>query len=237
MESNPSPPYPGASEFSPDEPDEPAAAKREWRQAVRQVMLEATETEIVNRYGSTDVSFNYRWEHVITVVNLAVRLAKLTGADRDIVEAAAWLHDIRKETRERHAQEGADYARRFLPQTNFPPEKIEEVARAIEQHVGLWRDEPVQCLEAMVLWDADKLAKIGLTAVFHWTGGSLAGNQPVSTLEIIDRGRSAEWQEKTVASMHTEPARRAAAIRLAHYNWLWQALEEELNGDDLQPGS
>ena len=51
--------------------------------------------------------------------------------------------------------------------------------------------------------------------------------------EIIARGLGADWQEKTVASMHTEPARRAAQSRLAHYNWLWQSLEEELNGDDL----
>jgi hypothetical protein len=34
--------------------------------------------------------------------------------------------------------------------------------------------------------------------------------------------------------MHTEPARRAAEIRLQHYNWLWHSLEEELKGDDLQ---
>lgn len=200
-------------------------------------MREATEQEILKRYGSLDVSFNYRWEHVTTVVHLATRLARLTGADTDVVEAAAWLHDIRKETRERHAVEGADYARQFLPTTNFPTEKIEHVAQAIEMHMGLWRDEPLTDLEAMVLWDADKLAKIGLTAVFHWTGGSLAGFHPTTIQEIIAQSQDTAWQQKTVASMHTKPARRAAQIRLEHYNWLWQALEEELNGDDLlEPG-
>lgn len=204
-----------------------------WREAARQAMRQATEEELLRRYGSHDVSFNYRWEHVITVVHLAIRLAELTGADLEVVEAAAWLHDIRKETGSRHPAEGAAYARRFLPQTDFPPQKIERVAYAIEMHMGLWRDEPLTDLEAMVLWDADKLAKIGLTAVFHWTGGSLAGFQPVTTQEIIERGLDADWQEKTVQSMHTAPARRAAASRLAHYDWLWQALGEELNGDDL----
>ncbi len=210
------------------------STKPGWRKAVRQVMRAATEQEILSRYGSMDVSFNYRWEHVTTVVRLAKRLARLTGADEDVVEAAAWLHDIRKETKENHAVEGAQYARSFLPQTDFPPEKVEHVARAIEEHMGLWRKKPLEDLEAMVLWDADKLAKIGLTAVFHWTGGSLAGFRPTSIKEIVAGNRQTDWQQKTVDSMHTEPARRAAEIRLQHYNWLWHSLEEELKGDDLQ---
>ena len=197
-------------------------------------MREATEKEIVNRYGSLDVSFNYRWEHVTTVVTLAKKLALLTGADSEVVEAAAWLHDIRKESGHLHAIEGAEYAREFLKQTDFPPGKIEAVAHAIEVHMGLWLEEPLTNLEAMVLWDADKLAKIGLTAVFHWTGGSLAGHEIRDVRMLIDESRQIDWQEKTVASMHSEPAKRAARNRLAHYKWLWQALEEELNGDDLE---
>ena len=204
--------------------------------AVQTVMREATEAELRHRYGSQNVSFNYRWEHVTTVARLAVKLAQITGADTDVVEAAAWLHDIRKESKQLHAVEGAEFARWFLPQTDFPPQKIDAVAYAIEVHMGLWRDEPLTDLEAMVLWDADKLAKIGLTAVFHWTGGSLAGTETTALRTLIDASKGIEWQERTVASMHTEPAKRAARDRLDHYRWLWQALEEELEGDDLQPG-
>ncbi len=225
----------GETEVAPLASAPPPDYLPDWHQAVRRVMKEATEQELVHRYGSPDVSFNYRWEHVTSVAGLAQRLAEMTGADRDIVEAAAWLHDVRKETREHHALEGAVFARSFLPTTDFPPDKVEQVAQAIEDHMGLWRDEPLTNLEAMVLWDADKLSKIGLTAVFHWTGGSLAGNKMTNVRNLLANSRQADWQEKTVASMHTEPARRAARIRLEHFNWLWQALEEELNGDDLQP--
>lgn len=207
----------------------------DWRQAVQEVMRAATEQEILNRYGSLDVSFNYRWEHVTSVVSLAKKLAQLTGADGEVVEAAAWLHDIRKESGRLHAMEGAQFASNFLKETDFPPQKIERVAQAIEVHMGLWREEPLTNPEAMVLWDADKLAKIGLTAVFHWTGGSLAGSEIRDVRALIEESRQADWQEKTVASMHSEPAKRAARNRLAHYRWLWQALEEELNGDDLLP--
>ena len=68
----------------------------DWREAARARMHEATLAELRGRLGSEDVSFNYRWEHITTVVTLALRLAELTGADVEIVEAAAWLHDICK---------------------------------------------------------------------------------------------------------------------------------------------
>ena len=99
--------------------------------------------------------------------------------------------------------------------------------------MGLWRDEPLQALESQVLWDADKLSKIGLTAAFHWTGSALAGTKSQELEQIIFRARSADWQKKTVASMHTEPARRAAKKRLKSFNKLWNKLEAELNGQDL----
>lgn len=205
-----------------------------WREAVREHMFQATLVELLGRYGTTEVSFNYRWEHVTTVVTLALRLAELTGADAEIVEAAAWLHDVRKfSDGQRHPIAGAAYARAFLPTTDFPPEKIEAVAQTIAEHMGLWRDEPLAVLESQVLWDADKLAKIGLTAVFHWAGGSLAGSEIRTLDELIARGRKADWQAKCVASMHTEPARRAAEARLRAYNDLYNALEDELSGGDL----
>lgn len=207
-----------------------------WREAARAAMYEATQGELLTRYGTTEVSFNYRWEHVMAVVALALRLAELTGADAEIVEAAAWLHDVCKRTDgNRHPIAGAAFARDFLPTTDFPPEKVEAVAEAIADHMGLWRDEPLTVLESQVLWDADKLAKIGLTAVFQWMGGRLAGSEMRTMADLIARGRKVDWQAKTVASMHTEPARRAAAARLVAYRDLYDALERELVGDDLLP--
>lgn len=211
---------------------------RDWRKAVKKAMHQATLKEALERYGTKNPAFNYRWEHVTSVVTLAIKLAKLTGADQDIVEAAAWLHDVRKEAGGDHPKEGAKFARKLLPKTDFPPEKIEAVAKAIAEHMGLWRgspfpEEPLTNLESAVLWDADKLAKIGLTAVFHWVGGDLAKGKPRSTQDLLKNGQSVDWHAKTVASMHTEPARRAAQARLQAYNQLWQQLATELNGNDL----
>lgn len=199
-------------------------------------MYQATVEEAERRYGTPDPLFNYRWEHVQAVHTLALKLADLTGADAEIVEAAAWLHDVAKEAGKDHPEAGAAYARRFLPQTNFPEEKIEAVAQAIAEHMGLWRDEPLQKLESQVLWDADKLAKLGLTAAFHWMGLNFAEADSLTLADVIASARDAQWQEKTVTSMHTSPARRAAAARLRQFNELWNALEAELRGNDIESG-
>ncbi len=207
-----------------------------WRPALKREMKKVAEIEAVDQASGRPVRFRYRWEHVKTVVKLAKKLARQTGADVEIVEAAAWLHDIKKfDARGRHPQEGAKFARTFLKGTDFPKQKIGRVAEAIELHMGLWLDEPLDNLEAAVLWDADKLSKIGLTAAFHWLGGAFNRSKTsLTTRDIITFGRRAdEWQHKTVASMNTEPARRAAIARLQTYQELWDRLEAELSGRDL----
>lgn len=208
----------------------------EWRPAVIRVMADSAASDTLVRRRLNSRPFNYRWEHVTTVVTLALRLADLVGADRDIIEAAAWLHDVTKKDGKRHARSGAAFAQAFLARTDFPPDKIQQVAQAIADHRGLYRAKPLTRLESMVLWDADKLSKIGLTAAFHWTGMVLAGERISTAADLIAKGRKAGWQEKTVASMHTAPARRAALRRMTAFNRHWSALEAELLGYDLVNG-
>jgi uncharacterized protein len=208
---------------------------KKWRKAVKKAMQNAAAAESNSTHKTSKTSFNYRWEHVSTVATLALKLAELVGADKDVVEAAAWLHDIHKQEGQTHAKSGASFARDFLSKTDFPKKKIKRVASAISEHKGLWRDEPLTDLESKVLWDADKLSKLGLTAAFHWTGLALAGKRLTSVDNLITIGRSAEWQKKTVASMHTKPAKRAAKKRIKAFNKLWKNLQAELDGDDLKP--
>lgn len=208
--------------------------KKPWRKTIKKAMKQATEEEAMQRFGTAEPLFNYRWEHVTAVVTLALKLAELTGADAEVVEAAAWLHDIHKETGAKHAQEGAKAAHEILSTTDFPKKKIGHVARAIRSHMGLWRKKPLKDLESQVLWDADKLAKIGLTSVFHFTPLIVMQGNGRATQSLIDSARSNnKWLPKTVASMHTEPAKKAAQKRLKRFNKLLKNLEAELQGDDL----
>ncbi len=206
--------------------DQPA-----WREAVRAAAQDAATTETRVQVGN-DATFNYRWEHVQAVVRLAVRLAELTGADPEIVEASAWLHDVAKSYSKDHGRDGAIDASQILAQTNFPPEKIAAVADAIVKHVGLTTTEPVEPLEAAVLWDADKLSKLGATIVLHLTGWILIVGE-TTTASLLDEFHDMGWMEGTVHSFNTAQAQAAGRKRLETFRAFRLRLVRELDGDDL----
>jgi uncharacterized protein len=106
------------------------------------------------------------FDHVLRVLALAERLARIEGADPEIVRTATLLHDVARGHGDRmaadHAHAGAEFARRLLD--GHPAEKVEAVAHAIAAH--RFRSGPApQTLEAMVLHDADKLDAIGAIGV------------------------------------------------------------------------
>ena len=207
--------------------------KKNWRNAARKLAYQATLEEADRRWGKRALRFNYRWEHVQLVVQLALRLADLTGADGEIVEAAAWLHDVHKQGRDDdHGRKGAAAARQFLVGTDFPPGKINAVADAIAKHVGLFTKKPVKPLEAAVLWDADKLSKLGATAVLHFSGQQIA-TKGASTEQLLKRNRDQGWQPAALRSFHTRPAQIAGQRRWEAYQEFWERLRRELDGDDL----
>jgi uncharacterized protein len=214
-----------------------------WRETVQSAARQAAMVDDRERWGDARMPFHYRWEHVQAVVRLAVRLAERTGADREVSEAAAWLHDVAKPQpteptgvgagrRRDHGRDGAVLARRILAGTDFPPHKVEPVADAIAKHVGLSHDEPVEPLEAAVLWDADKLSKLGATIVLHGVGYLLAEGTR-KTGQLIERLWDEGWAEGIVDNLNTAPARAAGQTRLAAYRAFCRQAAEEWNGEDL----
>jgi uncharacterized protein len=202
---------------------------------VQEAAREAARIEIEVKRQCAGGMFNYRWEHVQAVVRTALRLAELTGADREIVEAAAWLHDVAKQGNGRaHGQEGAVAARGILARTDFPPGKVEAVADAIEKHVGLFvpQDAPIEPQEAAILWDADKLTKLGAVAVLHFIGYGVSQGQGTEQLVARLPG-TGNWQPGTVASLQTEVARKAGEKRWALFQRFCQQAETEFDGQDL----
>lgn len=205
-----------------------------WREHLPEVAYEATLLEAKERWNLEAPPVNYRWEHVQAVVRLGAALARVTGADAQVVEAAAWLHDVRKMGKDdEHGIEGAKRAREILAQTDFPADKIDLVSEAIEKHVGLFKDEPIEPLEAAVLWDADKLSKLGATSILHAYGyGISMGGETFD--QFVAHASAMEWQEKTAQSFNTSFATEAARKRLAFQRTFWDQLLRELDGGDLE---
>lgn len=113
-----------------------------------------------------DADSAHSFEHVLRVLALAERLGAAEGADLEIVRAAALLHDVaRIEAGSRglcHAELGAQRAREIL--AGRPADRVEAVAQAIASHRFRRKTAPPS-LEAMVLYDADKVDAIGAIGV------------------------------------------------------------------------
>jgi len=207
-----------------------------WRKACEEAIRAHSEADAIRFWGFSHASaegphpgFDYRFEHTLAVVKIGRWLAPLAGADPEVVECAAWLHDCRKrldtpDGKDRHAQDASGVVAEILAGTDFPPDKIPAVRRAIERHVGLKLTHVLEPVEAACLWDADKLSKLGAASILHFA--ALAGAfQPVTTRMLLERGqRWLELAEGIAASMNTEAGRTEAGLRLeflkAHYRQL-----------------
>lgn len=204
-----------------------------WRDACEKALRDFSDADAIRLWGighevegAYQPIFNYRYEHTCAVVLLVRWLAPAIGADPDIVECAAWLHDVAKRLRDpgskdTHAQDASARVEEILADTDFPAEKIPAVRDAIEHHVGLRLTKRLEPLETACLWDCDKLSKIGAASLIHFSCISGAF-QPITTAEILRRGEA--WlplARGIVTSLNTEPAqeegRRRLAFLEAHY--------------------
>jgi uncharacterized protein len=121
-------------------------------------------------YRDTDPTHDFN--HVLRVVDLAIHLGQLEGADLDVVRTAALLHDVsrpqdtnltmRADPTTDHAVLAARYVRELLAAE--PPDFVDAVAHAIEAHRFRNNIEP-RTIEAKVLFDADKLDSIGAIGI------------------------------------------------------------------------
>jgi uncharacterized protein len=126
-------------------------------------------------YGDADSVHDF--DHILRVLALAERIAKVEGANPHIVRTAVLLHDWgRAEAQSagrNHADVAGEQAERFLASRGVPPAQIAAVVHAIVAH--RFRADPMpQTLEAKALFDADKLDAIGAIGVaraFAYGGG------------------------------------------------------------------
>ena len=214
-----------------------------WRKACAEALRVQTESDAIRFWRVSHASatgprpiFDYRFEHTTAVVKLARWLAPLAGADPEVVECAAWLHDCRKllnhgQGKDSHAQDAAQAVAGILDGSDFPEGKQDAVRHAILHHVGLRLSHPLSPVATACLWDADKLSKIGAASLIHF--GCIAGGfQPVDTAAILEKGEQWLKVARGIAdSMNTAPARQEAELRL---NFL-QGYYRQLHGEWADP--
>lgn len=97
--------------------------------------------------------------HFVPVVKYAKKLASDLGANEEIVEISAWLHDIGSimEGREDHHVTGAKIAEEKLRELGYPEEKVQLVKNCIFKHRGS-RGMELNTIEEQILVEADAMS-------------------------------------------------------------------------------
>lgn len=106
------------------------------------------------KYGSDPFA-----DHFVPTAKYALVLAKEFNADTEIIELAAWLHDMGSMIygRKDHHITGTKIAEDKLKELGYPKEKIEKVKECIFSHRGSQKIKP-KTLEAQILVEADTIS-------------------------------------------------------------------------------
>jgi uncharacterized protein len=107
--------------------------------------------------------------HIRRVVANSEKILLHESADREVVIAAAWLHDCvilpkNHPDRKRASTMAAEKANDFLMASGFPKSKIEAVSHAIEAHSFSAKIKP-ETIEAKIVQDADRLDALGAIGI------------------------------------------------------------------------
>jgi len=108
------------------------------------------------------------WWHIHRVWRMALRLGQHEGADLDVVQLAALLHDLGDQKFHGGDESvGPRMARDWLNRHDAPPALVEHVAEIIRDlsFKGAGVATPMRTLEGMVVQDADRLDAIGAVGI------------------------------------------------------------------------
>ena len=117
--------------------------------------------EIVRKECGED---DYKY-HVVIVVKYAKMLADKLNADKEVVELAAWLHDITVQTDDaNHHESGAKRAEEILRDFNYSDDLICKIKGCIISHRTSKAIEP-DSIEAEIIRNADAIAHFDILPV------------------------------------------------------------------------
>lgn len=208
----------------------------DWRRTLESEVREALARE----------SSGHDVHHALRVRDLALRLAEHEGGDRDIVEAAALLHDIgHTEGRDDHAASSARAAADLLGRVGFPDDKIDAVVTCIEHHhwtPGNDGDLPDAPIEYRVFADADRLDALGAIGIARAFAFGGAHGRPIWDPDDPESDSSFgsssvhHFDEKLLrleAGMYTATAREIAAGRTRTLKRFLETFHDEWTLRDL----
>jgi len=219
--------------------------------------LETKVWEIVDSYYPKR-DWAHGRSHIERVLRTAVEIGKREGADLEIIELSAILHDIFANEEKhtdvegfRHEIEASKEARKILKRLGLADKTVDAVCHCIESHRKRTGRIQPQTIEAKCLFDADKLDCIGAIGIVRSAYISLEHGQEFYKQEdinaykrrnvrldgtIIDYTQHSsnleyELSLKEVAKkMYTDTGRKLAKERSAFMDEFYSRLGKELKG-------
>lgn len=179
--------------------------------------------------------YNYRLDHIDEVVILAKHLAEGSDADMEVITLSAWLHDLAKPgvrgiPSQHHGIASAEMAEEILTQEKIDRKTIESVSDVIRKHVGLTLKQPLEPFEAQILWEADKILKLGMIGFLQGILNGVRIFPGRSMKKVADGIREFLNLAADIAEcMVTERGKAIAQERLKTLHFVSKTLDLELN--------
>jgi uncharacterized protein len=113
---------------------------------------------------------SHDWDHTERVYRLCMHIGEVEGADLEVLAVAAYLHDIGRPDEDEskgaicHAEKGAEVAKALLAQYPFSDKRKCNIVHCVGSHRFRGNHVP-ETLEAMTLFDSDKLDSIGAIGI------------------------------------------------------------------------
>jgi uncharacterized protein len=175
---------------------------------------------------------HHGFDHSQRVRNYALHLAKNQKADKQVIEIAAYLHDIGRgqQKEEYHTQTSVKLAKTFLTNQKLPKEMIQKIVHCIETHSrkNIQRKTP-QTIEAKILYDADGLEMIGAVGLLRTALSAQVQNKDWN--HVL---KKAKWRLQIKDDFLTQTAKKIAKQRQHLLKTFIQQLTLELQPQILE---
>lgn len=193
------------------------------------------------------------FDHVLRVYRIAERLAKAEGADLEIIQAAALLHDSRGSSpgrsgsqRQEHHITSAVFAGTVLLEESWSEARIQAVQHCIRAHRFRSNGEKPLTLEAKIIFDADKLDVLGAigaarTIAYAALDGQPSYAEPSETFLASGKTEAGEAHssyheylfklQKVKDLIFTESGKKMAEARHTFLVTFYEELQAECRGE------
>lgn len=157
------------------------------------------------------------FDHTLRVYHMATRMAIEEGADLQIVQLAALLHDVDDRKLSPETYEGKLRAVNFLKENGLENEKIQEIIDIISRISFSAQLPPPESIEGKCVRDADRLDAIGAIGIARTFAYGGSRGRRMHDPEGVDKNSSIQhFYDKLLRlkdTVHTPAGRRMAEER------------------------